>query len=47
MIANIWNFITLQFRFSQDGVSQSWLLWTLILVGVLLKNSLKARLQKK
>jgi len=30
MIENIWDFITIQFAFSQAGVSQSWLFWFII-----------------
>lgn len=37
MIENIWTFITMQFRFSQEGVSQSWLFWTLVVVCMYLR----------
>lgn len=40
-LASFWNFITTQFRFSQDGMSQSWLFWVIILGVVLLKYKLR------
>lgn len=43
----IWDFITTQFRFSQDGMSQSWLFWTIVLVGVVLKKCWKNGFSKK
>ena len=46
-LSSLWDFITLQFRFSQDGVSQSWLFWVVILVGVVLKKSWKNGFSKK
>ena len=36
--ASLWEFITTQFRFSQEGVSQSWLFWTIILGMWLMKK---------
>lgn len=40
MITTIWNFVTTQFAFSQAGVSQSWLFWTVVLGCLLLKVTL-------
>ena len=37
MISSIWDFVTTQFRFSQEGMSQSWLFWTVVLGVVVMK----------
>lgn len=37
-MSTVWDLITAQFRFSQEGVSQSWLFWTIILGAILLKR---------
>ena len=41
MITSIWEFTVTQFRFSQSGVSQSWLFWTVILGVMVVKNVLR------
>ena len=47
MITSIWNFIILQFRFSQAGVSQSWLFWVAVLGCVLIKGYLSRKVKEK
>lgn len=47
MIENIWSFITMQFKFSQEGVSQSWLFWTAVLGCMFLKLMLTKKAKGK